>query len=305
MVVNATLPVNGTAACELSPHAAFFSTVLGTIVSTIIAGVTGGRVVPVIVGLTSWLATLRIITIGLWQVGVVLLLKPTKGGEQWYVFARYIIHPLGESDFVRGEETSSDNVNILGWIGWVWSVLYAPPIQVLWFVKNWNSPLLALSLIRGVSISVVALPLTMDTKALYGTALGKWGGGKFTEWLFSVVTTVSLVTLGVISTIEISLSVLKHLTPSNRWQIAVGVSFLVMWGWASLSAFPPLDVPFGGSSPREVLHGAVIGCCATLFVALPQFILMEAASRSPGMSIRNYITCSSVPWWERAIAVLP
>ncbi len=305
MVVNSTFPVNGTAVCELSPHAACFSTVLGTIVGTIISGVTGGLAVSFIIVCFAWFATLRILLVGLWQVGVVLLLKPTRGGKQWYGFARHIIYLMDEGDLVRGEETSSDDVDILGWFGWVWSVCYAPPIQVLWLVTNWSSASPSLLFARSLCVSVVALPLSMDTRARYGRALGKKIGGKVTEWLFSVVTTVGLVTLGVISAIELGMYAVKHSSSSKTLMITEMVFLLLVFGWGSLVGFPPLDVPLTATSLRQVKHGFVTGCIAGVIMAALSMVEMDESARSPGLSVLDYIKCQSIPWWERALAVLP
>ena len=251
-----------------------------------------------------WLPKLRILLVGLWQVGVVLLLKPTSVGNSGIFFARHVLRITDEVNIVRGDETTSD-VTVFGWLGWIWSVFYAPTIQVLWLVKNWNNASPALLLVRGLTISVVALPLAMDTRASNGRALGKQIGGKVTEWLFSVVTTVSLVTLGVISTIELTVGGVKLLPSSVRWLVAWIVLFLVVWGWTSFHIFPPHDVPFTTGSFHEILAGFAVGCFAGLFVAIPSFCAMLLASRSPGLSIPNNIKCQSVTWWERAIAILP
>ncbi len=306
MVASSTLPNYGAEICELSPHATYFSTVIGAYISTIISGITGGYLVAFFIGWISWLATLRILIVCLWQVGVVLSLKPTKGGKQWHAFASYAFCRIFENDwYIRGTETSNSDVTFFGWFGWVWAVFYAPTIQVLWLVKNWNDASPVLLLVRGLSVSVVALPLTMDTRARYGRALGKQIGGKVTEWLFSVVTTVSLVTLGVISTIEVSMGVVESLPSSQRWSIVWIVLFLVAWAWGSFQIFPPRDVPFTTGSLLEILAGFAMGCFAGLFVAAPSFAAMQAAPRYPGLSVQNYIKCQSITWWERAIAILP
>ena len=152
---------------------------------------------------------------------------------------------------------------------------------------------------------MVALPLTMDTRARYGRALGKMIGDTFTEWLFSVVTTASLVTLRVISTTELSVGVIRALEPSMRWGVTLGVLILVVWTWGSFLMIKPLDVLFTTGSFSEMLGEFATGSFIGLFVAAPSFFAMLAASHSPGMSIPNYIKCQSISWWERAIAVLP
>ncbi len=112
------------------------------------------------------------------------------------MLSRRFLLITSESDFARGDATESNDVTLLGWFGWVWGVCYAPIIQVLWLVKNWSEASGELLIVRGLSVSVVALPLTMDTRARYGKALGRRIGGAVTEWLFSAVTMASLVTLG-------------------------------------------------------------------------------------------------------------
>ncbi len=77
----------------------------------------------------------------------------------------------------------------------MWGVCYAAIIQVLWLVKNWSKASGGLLIVRGFSVSVVAFPLTMDTKVRYVRELGSRIGGVVTEWLFSVVSTANLVTL--------------------------------------------------------------------------------------------------------------
>ncbi len=219
---------------------------------------------------------------------------------QRYSFTSNVFHPTNGSDSGREEETSSDDVTILGWFAWVWSVCYAPPVQMLWLVRNWSSASPTLLFVRGLSVSVVALTLSKDTRARYGRALGKKNGGKVTEWLFSVVTTVSLITLGVISAIELGMYAVKRTPLSTIWTIAEMLFLLSALGWMSLVAFPHLDVPLSASSLRKVIHGVIMGCVTGVVGAA-----MDESARSPGLSILNYIKCQSIPWWERAITVLP
>ncbi len=288
MPANSTLPNNGTEVCVLSPHASLFNIVTGVFISTVIFGVTDGLIVSHSIAWIYPLATLRILVVGLWQVCVVLPQNLTRGGRERFY----------------SEEISREEVNILGWLGWGWCVLHAP-IQYLWLVKNWSNASPMLLLIRGVSICVVALPLTIDTKARYGRALGKRPGGLVAAWLFSVVTTVSLVTLGVISTIELSMFAVKIYTPSLKWWTAYIMLVMVFWTCVTLLCIPPRDIPSTSGSFGEVLSGFMMGCFAGLYAAFPLFIMMQGSSHSPGMSITNYVRCQSISWWERAIAVLP
>ncbi len=305
MVSNATLPVNATEICELSPHATFFSTVIGAYISTIIGGVTGGYFVPFFTAWISWLACLRIIIVGLWQLGLTLILRPAEGGDEWYAFARRFLRVTSESDFARGDATESDDVTIFGWFGWAWGVCYAPIIQVLWLVKNWSEASGELLIVRGLSVSVVALPLTMDTRARYGKSMGECVGGRVSQWLFSLVTTASLVTLGVISTTELGVGIVRALPPSIRWVVIFPALFMVLWAWMSFQFVPPLDVPFSTTSSLHILGGFAMGCFAGGFVAAPSFAMMMRAAHAPGLSIPEYVKCQSISWWARAVTILP
>ncbi len=130
-------------------------------------------------------------------------------------------------------------------------------------------------------------------------------GSAVTEWVLSVVITVSLVTLGVISTIELSLDGVKFFSPNVGLALVAIMTFMIFWALRSFLIVPPLDVPFTAGSLREILGGFAVGCLGGLFVALTSFAAMQTTSHSPGISMPRYIKCQSNTWLERASAVLP
>jgi hypothetical protein len=164
-------------ACELSPHGQYLSTALTAFTSTIIIWVTMGCFVAFYTAWTSWMATLRIILTGIWQLHEAVRFQPLEGGHQFHSFWRRVPvlrilmsdAPPFDDPFRRGAKGKEPT--ILGWSYWLWAACYAPTSQVLWLMTHWNTHDGGLKIVRAISVSLIALPLTMDTKARYGAAV--------------------------------------------------------------------------------------------------------------------------------------
>lgn len=305
------------ATCILSPRATYLSTVLTAFTSSIISGVSSGHFVPFYTAWISWFASLRIILVAVWQVYEAAHLRPIVGGDQFFGFWEGVpvIGRLFFSDarkfnssFFRGSSGRvigrEGQVTVLGWFGWVWAACYAPVIQVLWLVKNWENGSAWLFIVRGLGVSVVALPLTMDVRGRYGRALGEWLGG-FAQAVFTGLATVGLAVLAGLSVTELLLGVVKGALGKHYWIVVLYFLVMSFWTNGAFAFDSPHDEPYSAGKPRKILAGFAMGCFGGLFVAAPAFAVMMTSANKPGLAVGDYIRCQSVGMWEKATAILP
>jgi hypothetical protein len=294
--------------CVLSPHGRALSSVLTAFVGSIISGISGGHFTAFLTAWICWLASLRIIAVGIWAVIQAVQLKPLNGGSQFHDFYGRI--PLlgklmGGFSGVRDiddEDAEANSPSFLGWLGWAWSACYSPVIQTLWLVENWDKASGSLKLVRAIGVSVTALPLTMDTRARYGAALGAIFGG-WSETVFTFLTAGSCLMLGVLASIELVLGAME--TSLKPFAIVVYVLFMLVWNYVSLVFATPYDGARSMNSLGAFLGGLAMGAFGGLFVAAPAFTLLHSAQDTPGSSLDIYLRCESVALWQKLIAVVP
>ncbi|KAK3988888.1 hypothetical protein QBC44DRAFT_328414 [Cladorrhinum sp. PSN332] len=305
------------ATCILSPRATFLSTVLTTFVSSIVSGVSAGLFVPFYTAWISWFASLRIILVAFWQVYEAVHLRPIVGGDQFFRFWERV-PVIGwllfsdarqfNSSFFRGSAGrvmhGEGQVTALGWFGWAWAACYAPVIQVLWLVKNWETRSGGLFIVRGLGVSVVALPLTMDVRGRYGRALGERLGG-WAQAVFTGVATMGLVVLAVLSVTELLLGLVKGAVGKHYWLPVLYFLFMLFWTKGAFVFDSPHDEPYSAGGSGPILGGFVMGCFGGLFVAAPAFAMMLASPNDSGLAVGDYIRCESVALWEKITAIMP
>lgn len=166
--------LNSTTTCTLSPHARALSSVLTGFIGTIITGTSSGAKAAFMIGWVCYFASFRNLLVGLYQVHSVLRLEPIEGGEHFFNFLdRLIRHGLRCSNERFFWGNVAKQVSFSGWIGWIYTTLYSPVIQVLWLVENWSEASPSLKFARAIGVGVAALPSTFDTRARYGRALGE------------------------------------------------------------------------------------------------------------------------------------
>ncbi|KAK4459847.1 hypothetical protein QBC42DRAFT_348501 [Cladorrhinum samala] len=312
---------NGTsddAACILSPRAALLSTVLTTFASSIISGVSSGHFVAFYTAWICWLASLRIVIVAVWQIYEAVRLRPIVGGDQFFTFlegipvlrwlfsdARSFNDPFFREHSGRVMDYDQGQVTALGWFGWVWAACYAPVVQTLWLVKNWDSDGSPwLFIVRGLGVGVVALPLTMDVRGRYGRALGH-RLGRFAQAAFTGLATVGLAALAGLSVTELLLGVVRGALGKHYWIVALYFLIMVFWTKLAFVFASPHDEPYSAGKGGGVLAGFAMGCFGGIFVAAPAFAMMMASADKPGLAIGGYIGCESVAWWEKATAIMP
>lgn len=277
--------------CVLSPHGRALSSVLTAFVGSVIGGISGGYFTAFYTTCICWMASLRIVVVGIWAVIQAVQFKPLDGGSQFHDLFPF---------FRKDVEASSPS--FFGWLGWAWSACYSPVIQTLWLIENWDKALGGLKLVRAIGVSVTALPLTMDAHARYGAALGTILGG-WSEKVFTFLTASSCLVLGVLASIELVLGAMEtSLKPSI---IVIYVLFMLFGTFVSLSFAISLDEARSVNSLDAFCGGLAMGAFGGLFVAAPAFILLYNTQDTPGSSLEIYLRCESVALWQKLIAVVP
>lgn len=293
-----------TPTCHLSPHARALSSVLTGFVGTIFTGLSGGWHVAIFVGWVCWLSSLRIMLVGVYQLYSVVRLEIPEGGEHFFKFLDHLLpgHSFRawNDDFFRGDVERQ--ITVLGWLGWMYTSLYSPVIQVMWLVENWGKASPGLMIARAIAVGVAALPSTYDTRARYGHALGK-RCGRPAAWLFGVLTTASTITLAGVMVVELSYSVPG--LGSKAWVVAIYIPFTLVFTLMSFGSTSPHDEANDVGGIGGTLAGAAMGTFAGLFVAMPAFVVMLVAKKQPGMGLSEYLGCETVSWWQKMVAILP
>ncbi|XPS77562.1 hypothetical protein M3J09_009589 [Ascochyta lentis] len=300
---NITVLNSTTTSCALSPHARALSSVLTAFVGTIFTGFSSGPHVVFLVAWVCWFAALRNVIVGVYQVYSVFRLELPEGGEHFFQFLDHFTrHDLRgwSSDFFRGAVEAE--VSFMGWIGWMYTTLYSPVIQVLWLVENWSKASAGLMIARAIGVNVAALPSTFDTRARYGKALGRLCGWP-AAWLFGALTATSTVTLTGVSVIELGLA--AYALGKSAWLAAIYVAFTLFWTYLSFSFASPHDEGKDLGKGMGKLGGAAVGIFAGCIVAAPAFGVMMAAQNYPGMGLGTYLRCEDVIWWQKMVAILP
>lgn len=71
----------------------------------------------------------------------------------------------------RTNSRLTEEVTVLGWIGWLYTAVYSPIVQVLWLAENWTAASGSLKFFRAFGISIAVLSLTIDIKRRYASTL--------------------------------------------------------------------------------------------------------------------------------------
>lgn len=196
----------------------------------------------------------------------------------------------------------------MGWLGWGFTTLYSPVVQVLWCVENWRLASAGLKWARAVGVGVAALPSGFDTRARYGRALGRvcCGGrwGRVVEMVFALLTTASTVTLAGVSVVELGRAA-KEAGRGKAWLAAGYVVFSLVWMKYSLAFESPYDAAKDNGGWGRRLAGLAMGAFGGLFVAMPALFMMLTAEEQAGVGLGDYLQCEGVAWWQKMVAILP
>lgn len=295
--------MNSTSTCTLSPRARALSSVLTGLVGASLTGFTSGYYVAFTVGLVCWCALPRSALVGVYQIYSISRLEMPEGGEHFFRFLdRLYRHGFRRINNEWFPEAVDRQVSFLGWMGWTYTTLYSPTIQVLWLLENWNKASAGLKIVRAIGVSVAALPSTFDTRARYGEALGRLCG-RPAAWSFSVLTAASTVTLTGVAAVELGFAA-KELGKS-AWMVAVCALFGLLWAFLSFDIASPHDeAKFLNGLPGNVL-GLGVGAFAGVFVGAPAFYVMMNAQDHPESGLSAYLRCEGIVWWQKMVAVLP
>ncbi|ETS87863.1 hypothetical protein PFICI_01691 [Pestalotiopsis fici W106-1] len=225
------------------------------------------------------------------------------------------------------------DVSFLGWVGWLWTGIYAPISQGIWIAANFSSSANgAVKIVKGLTVAVTALPLCIDTHVRFGDALAKKAGGIWAKYAFNLVSSLSCLLQGIfcaILLVEGAIDLSKSSTFGFPTPIfAIYPIFALIWMFGSLRILPIRD---GGRRRAAQKHKALIvldigmGAFAGLFVAAPAFALWQSASfnervqqsgfpnfgshsssstSSGTLSLGEYLQCETEAW-KKFAAVFP
>lgn len=319
--------------CDLSPQARAFSTVLTAFVGSIVNGLTSGAIVAFMTGWISWLAVLRVLSgalISLYQgfssdyarleqdTGsqpadeIALEERGLQPGSSQGV-ARAIPQASGKPWLPTTNDRLVQGVTFLGWIGWLYTAVYSPIVQILWLKENWGPASAPLKFVRAFGISVSALTLTIDTKKRYASRLsGKGSLGAIAGVAFQIVHAASAFGMGVMCA---ALLIKGAIDAHMAWYIIVIYSvFCIIWAAASYRVCGIQDAGIKGFGlVGDVLMGAFAG----IFLAAPAFTVLQTAEQptldsdgfstpqSGQASLRSYLACDSVQVWQKFVAIFP
>ena len=204
-------------------------------------------------------------------------------------------------------------VTVLGWMGWVYTALYSPVVQILWLAANWTSASASLKIVRGLGISVTALGLTIDTKKRYAETLrGSTALGRVACVAFKLTNAGSAFGMGAMCA---ALLIKGAIELGLKWYFFVLYClFMVIWAAVSFRFIPVQDGGVGGAG---IVLDTLMGAFAGVFLAAPAFFIMRSAEqptvsldgfetpKSGQASLNDYLSCESVAVWRKVAAVLP
>lgn len=203
------------------------------------------------------------------------------------------------------------DVTVMGWIGWIYSGLFAPTTQIIWFVAHISrSDDGATKLVKGLSIAVSALPLCIDCKARYGAALEQRYGAAWLRYAFNITNAVSCLLQGVICATLLISGVLTFDKTAGfgvpTMLLVVYPIFSLLWLYVSLQFIPIRD---GGQKRSDHWYGYLpdigMGIFAGFFLAAPAFGLFQDNGGSGYGDLKSFLGCESVALWQKFAAVMP
>jgi hypothetical protein len=301
--------------CHLSPKARALSTVLSAAAGSVIGGITGGHHIAFHTTWVCYFAAFRVVMTGAWFLYEAFHLHRAAGGDQFHDFYKKIpviglvVRSARDFDsplFREGRDPDA-GVSFLGWFGWLWVTIYTPVMSTLWLVGNWDKANGALKFARAISVSVSALPITVDTRARYGDVLEKYLGKPF-RWLFTIISAVACLYLGLLTLLLLCLAAADWHVPV--WTpILVAIAYtLIMLFWTNLSFsdMTPRDEGLPGiRNLGQFLAGLGMGLFGIFFVAQPAGYAVLVSPKSPGVGLKKYAACESVALWRKVIQLLP
>ncbi|KAK5737680.1 hypothetical protein LTR17_006542 [Elasticomyces elasticus] len=172
----------------------------------------------------------------------------------------------------------------------------------MWLVENWHHALGGLKIVRAIGVSVTALPLTMDTRARYGTSLSHTLG-RWAERVFNLITAIGCLTLATIACIELALGAIQASAMAHI--IALYVFLMLVGTYVSLGFTTPRDKARSVHNMQFFLAGLAMGMFGGIFRAAPAFSVLRMAQNTPGIGLGDYLKCESVALWQKVVAVLP
>ncbi|XPT01963.1 hypothetical protein M3J09_011087 [Ascochyta lentis] len=330
-------------ACALSPSASAFSTMLSAFIGSVINGLCSGMMIAFITGWLSWLAVLRILAAGAYELYLAFKAGTNLDAVDGTCYESIemggsVIAAASSTDRSRDREVVIPNslttttaaqpskplhrswnpmlappektVTPFGWLGWTWSAIYTPLSQSIWLGVHMRSAPGLVQFVRALAIGVSALGLTFDYKQRYAAAVGRrWGTWAFVA--FNVWNAAACVLLGA----EALLLLIHGAMAVERVPVPLLVVypvFAIVWAVVSWRLLPPID---GARPGVNVFADVLMGAFAGLFVAAPAFVLwrnskfsedyLSNGSEVSGMDLGEFLACEGGSFWEKFAAVMP
>ncbi|KUJ08315.1 uncharacterized protein LY89DRAFT_742153 [Mollisia scopiformis] len=217
------------------------------------------------------------------------------------------------------------DVTVLGWIGWVYSAVYAPISQIIWIAANASTSSSSsgiAKIVKGISVAVTALPLCLDSRVRFADSLQKKKrfGGTWAYYAFNLTNAASCTLQGLLcgallvwGVVEARSDTDPFFASSFPWPlVAIYPIFSLVWAFGSFRIVPMMD---GGRKRASQAHWAGyfldvgMGVFAGLFLAAPAFALYFS-SVEPGMGeegardLGQFLECE-VPGWQKFSAIFP
>ena len=299
--------------CELSTQGRAFSTILTAFIGSIVNGISSGAIVAFMTGWISWFAVVRVLSGSL--IGLFQAFSP-----DYAPLEQIEMGERGVQNALRPKALNNRTVlgvTVLGWMGWLYTAVYSPIVQILWLAENWGPASGSLKIIRALAISVSALSLTIDTKKRYAERL------RTTSYLgspacsaFKIINGFSAFSMGLLCA---ALLIKGAIDLGLHWYFyVIYCVFCLIWAAGSFSICPVQD---GGIKGFGIIGDVLMGAFAGVFVAAPAFAIMQTAQQptivensgsysfstpeSGQASLKEYLSCDSVAAWQKFVAIFP
>ena len=217
------------------------------------------------------------------------------------------------------------NVTVLGWVGVVYTALFAPITQILFLAAHLGRhDDGAAKIVKGLTVAVTALPLCIDCRVRYADSLS------FGRWMFNMVVSTSCLlqggicaTLLIIGLLDLNSSSRNKSRPNERSRssgpptaviVIVYLVFSLIWMAMSFVMLPMRDGGRKGAGKRHwagYILDLWIGILAGVFLAAPAIALYSGANfgrKDEGNGVSDlaaYLKCETVPVWRKFSAVIP
>lgn len=273
--------------CHPLPDSTDLSLIISPLVGYLVGAMSTGPIIAFAAGFNSWLASLRVLMVGVWAVHEAVNLRSLQDGEQFfafynpYLFFRLLFAYARHKGPFGLPGIKKHPPGAVGWIGWIVPCLYATASPILWILGNWHANSPGAKFARALGLSVIAYPLTADTRARYGDVLEERFGVR-SRYAFNLITAFSILILGVESAILLLMAAIGF---GPDQMVLIYVPFMLAFTSQSFWYLRPLDEGCK-LTVVNVLAGLVMAIPWAFFVTTPGYnVLYLPGTPAPGCDI--------------------